>query len=119
MYIPMFSAWSHAAFGSRSAVTRPVWKRLYSKQIFAGSFWTHMVYYLENRVRAARFMRLVIRQQDRPLLRAISTQAAKSGARREAIPAILRTGTFIAMPVSISQWNIWVRLRGQAENFPV
>src|SRR5947208_11036839 len=119
MYMSIFSARSHAAFGFRSAVTRPVWKRLYSKQIFTGSFWTHMVCYLENRVRPARFMRLAIRQQDRPLLRAIATRAGKSGARTKAILAIPRTGSFTATMVSIFRWNIWDRLRGEPENFPV
>src|SRR6266513_637828 len=117
MYMSIFSAWNHAAFGCRSAVTRPVWKSSYRRQMFAGLFWTRMVCYLDNRARAARFMRPVTRRQGPPLLRAIGTRAGKSGARTKAILAIPHTVSFTGTLVSMFRWNIWDRLRGESEKF--
>jgi hypothetical protein len=71
---------------------------------------------MEDRARAGRFMRRVLRLRGRRLLPATETQADKSGARMKAIQEIQRTAIFTATLVSIFPRSIWGRLRGEAEN---
>src|SRR6266540_3271894 len=118
MCMSISSVRSRAVSGYQNVLTHPGWKQFYRKQIFAGSFWTHMACYLENRDRAARFMRPAIRRRDRRLLLATAIQVGKSGARTKVIRAIQLTENFIGISVSIFPWNIWGRSRAGAENFP-
>src|SRR5438034_11344705 len=118
MCMSIFSVRRSAVFGCQNVLTRRAWKHLYRKQIFAGSFWTHMACYLENRAHAARFMRPAIRRRGRRLLRVTAIQAGRSAARTKVSRVIQPTGACNATYVSILPWSSWVGLGAEAEISP-
>ena len=101
MCMSISSVPSRADFGCQNVRTRRAWKQSSKKRIFGGSFSTHTACYLGNRARATRFIRLVIRDRGRPPLRAILTQADKSGAHTKVTLEIQLTENFTAILVSI------------------
>ena len=74
---------------------------------------------MEDRARAGRLRRRVLRLRDRRHLHATATQADKSGARVKAIPDTQPIAISIATSVSIFPWNIWGLLHMELENSPV
>ena len=118
VYVDLFGV-EPDGFWCPNALMFRVWNPFYKRQIFAGSFSTRTGCCLENRVRAARFMRLVTRRPGRQCLRAIVIQADRSGAHREVIRVTPRTASFIATPDSTFHWNIWDQLLTAPGNSPV